>query len=85
MMAKETGNEIAETLRAFARERIADMVQNVDLVASWPLAKYEANLFELKAYDDTTADECAAWLHAADLSKQLAASLERILVARKAA
>ena len=37
-----------------------------------------ASYFEGRAYDDTSAEECAAWLHAADLAHRLAAAVKRL-------
>jgi hypothetical protein len=38
--------------------------------------------FDDNAYDHTTAEECAVWLHAADLTRQLSNALGRIVAAR---
>ena len=37
-----------------------------------------AKSFESKAYEDTTAEQCANWLHAADLARSLAKTLKAL-------
>jgi hypothetical protein len=37
-----------------------------------------AKACEDRAYDDTSAEECASWLHSADLARQLANALKRV-------
>ena len=61
-----------------ALECTEESIRSLDVREVAGLYAHQADTFEGRAYDDTSAEECAAWLHASGLARELASTLERI-------